>query len=344
MSFLLIVCTGSALTKLVNVTIDDTNGDERTGVLPTYTVDPASQRDGWHPSDKGKPCSVCNANVDGSRTHDQTWHDGTAWAGERPANVTLSFSGITIYVYAILRNTGPERPTRLTFYLDDMLADTYVHEQDASLGAFQYDQLVFSTKTNLRHGQHTLVVSNTQTSKQDSTFLFDYAVYTHDDAAEGSGVTSTEGSDPTSSTIRQTVDPSNVAVPVNVDHHSASSKTGVIVGAALGGAAFLVLLALGIVLLWNRRRGGGRAMATVTTPTPTPVRFDYSSSQFVVSPANSGRAKQFGSAEARMRLANPPPYEHEFPTWDSSTSYPTSSQTGNSVIGVNMSSALGERR
>ncbi len=59
----------SALATLVNVTVDDQNGDPTTGNTISYT--PA---DAWDVN--SLPCNSCSTQVDASKAWNETWHVG----------------------------------------------------------------------------------------------------------------------------------------------------------------------------------------------------------------------------------------------------------------------------
>jgi hypothetical protein len=69
----------SSIGKFVNVTVDDTFGDPRTGQMPTYKPDKT-----WT-NFVGKACPVgtCWARPDPTRAHNQSWHDST-WSSLDP--------------------------------------------------------------------------------------------------------------------------------------------------------------------------------------------------------------------------------------------------------------------
>jgi hypothetical protein len=67
-----------------NITIDDENGDEVTGVLPVYQPSTA-----WSP---GTACPTCWAKPDPANATDGTWHDTSAY-NNTPSTVTLQFTG-----------------------------------------------------------------------------------------------------------------------------------------------------------------------------------------------------------------------------------------------------------
>jgi len=91
--FLLTFTFHRALAALVNVTIDDTNGDPLTGAQFVYTP-PTS----WN---IGQACVGCTAHPDPELLYDQTWHDGTfnPVAGSnnnpnQPIFATIDFNGL----------------------------------------------------------------------------------------------------------------------------------------------------------------------------------------------------------------------------------------------------------
>ncbi|KZV84451.1 hypothetical protein EXIGLDRAFT_288776 [Exidia glandulosa HHB12029] len=175
------VCAVNAATaagRLVNVTIDDTFGDERTGAIPKYTSAHL-----WNARSATDGCTTCYAQPDGSQFHHNTWHDETTFTGQIPSNMSLSFMGTSIRMYCALANKLDikltNRATHLAFYLDDSAvpASTFDHEPTNDPG-FIYNQLVFESD-NLPLGQHTVVLSNLGTLDKGSLVLFDYAVYTY---------------------------------------------------------------------------------------------------------------------------------------------------------------------
>lgn len=89
---------GPASCALVNVTIDDTFGDEFFGTLVTYT--PPTQ---WQ---SGQSCNSCMAQPDARQAFDGTWTesdfvpamDGTTLVPKN--NATVSFNGACIHLQA----------------------------------------------------------------------------------------------------------------------------------------------------------------------------------------------------------------------------------------------------
>ena len=77
-----------SLCVLLNVSIDDTLGDERNGNMITYS-------DGWN---VGQNCVGCTAKPDPSQLFEHTWHDGTFFpvspTGDGvPITASVSFNG-----------------------------------------------------------------------------------------------------------------------------------------------------------------------------------------------------------------------------------------------------------
>ncbi|KZV95925.1 hypothetical protein EXIGLDRAFT_706332 [Exidia glandulosa HHB12029] len=157
-----------ALACKVNVTIDDTFGDERTGQVPIYTSATA-----WGES---APVCRCDMNPDPAQMHNQTWHVHESRPGQIPANITFTFR-----VVANARMTILSPDTRLAFYLDgDLYSPTTFFQapsNDTTGEGYNYNQLVFSN-TSLPHGKRTMLMSSLTTSDSGSIVLFDYAVYT----------------------------------------------------------------------------------------------------------------------------------------------------------------------
>ena len=75
-----------ASSTTVNVTVDDEQGDSRTGAQPTY-----APSDGWS---QGATCSGCEVKADPALAFDNTWHDSTVHLGDQPHTITIQFTGI----------------------------------------------------------------------------------------------------------------------------------------------------------------------------------------------------------------------------------------------------------
>ncbi|KAJ7694651.1 hypothetical protein B0H17DRAFT_1009221, partial [Mycena rosella] len=81
---------------LSNRTIDDTNGDSVSGLLPVYS--PAAH---FSPNSN---CPTCSVKLDPTQVFDGTWHDSSQLPGGQPVSITLSFHGTAIYVFCVLAN------------------------------------------------------------------------------------------------------------------------------------------------------------------------------------------------------------------------------------------------
>lgn len=70
--------------------VDDFNGDEMTGAIPTYLPNNSF----WI---QGQLCTGCSAKPDASQTHDGTWHDTTHSIGNDPRlgqkSISIPFVG-----------------------------------------------------------------------------------------------------------------------------------------------------------------------------------------------------------------------------------------------------------
>ena len=165
-----------------NRTIDDQEGDSVTGAVPSYT--PVGS---WN---QGSTCDGCFVHLDPSQTFDGTWHDSTHTPGDpEPRVITAQFTGTAVYVYNVLANYVEYTTTltNITFTLDGNPAGSFVHIPTDST-SFQYDVPVF-VKTGLANTSHTIVIT-AGGDTNSSLVLFDYIVYTFEDAAQSSIMTS----------------------------------------------------------------------------------------------------------------------------------------------------------
>jgi hypothetical protein len=171
------------------VLIDDTNGDEITGLLPTY-----EPPNGWASS----PCKGCGIQPNSSLAGSGTWHDTTANSPDVPRSVTLQFNGkcfvhptfshlnwhltgTGIDVYCIMGNQIPWITTsmRISFILDGKQLPEFTRQPDQTEEIY-YNRRILNIDS-LTPGLHKLKMSAIATSSDDSghsAFLFDYALYT----------------------------------------------------------------------------------------------------------------------------------------------------------------------
>lgn len=73
----------------INVTIDDTYGDEMTGAKPVYAPD-----DGLPPIWENAPCGGCGVQVSPSQVHNRKWHAVTVNGTTPSVSITLNFNGM----------------------------------------------------------------------------------------------------------------------------------------------------------------------------------------------------------------------------------------------------------
>lgn len=102
-----IAAAASVAARLVNVTIDDYYGDERTGAVPLY-----DSAHGWNVAVGG--CPDCGAKADPAQVYNHTWyaalraetplhvshlclpprHGQEVLPGQIPANISFAFEGM----------------------------------------------------------------------------------------------------------------------------------------------------------------------------------------------------------------------------------------------------------
>ncbi|EJD35797.1 hypothetical protein AURDEDRAFT_175136 [Auricularia subglabra TFB-10046 SS5] len=172
----LLLLFASASARLVNYTIDDGLGDQRTHRVPDYISNAI-----WKARSRNDGCSSnCGLSVDLTRVHDGTWHGMETHADEPPSNISIAFNGTKMYVFCVLTNDVgiAAQDTRLSFYLDESSspAGDFLHTADTAVKGFLYNQLVFASEA-LDAGPHTLVVKSYADGNSGSLIVFDYAVY-----------------------------------------------------------------------------------------------------------------------------------------------------------------------
>ncbi|EJD46544.1 hypothetical protein AURDEDRAFT_164372 [Auricularia subglabra TFB-10046 SS5] len=135
--------------RLVNVTIDDTYGDARTGRKPQY----ASQNVPWFSATPSQMGSIPNwTDVHNSTLY--SLHD-TGASQPRPT-ISLTFEGTVIYAFFVVT---PWSSSSLTFFLDDEPGPADHFTLDAGAAPdYLYNQLLFKSR-QLPQREHTLRVS-----------------------------------------------------------------------------------------------------------------------------------------------------------------------------------------
>ncbi|EJF67361.1 hypothetical protein DICSQDRAFT_165186 [Dichomitus squalens LYAD-421 SS1] len=240
---------------LQNVTIDDTIGDPITGLIPAYA-----------PSNKwalGQQCSTCNIHsgttngtIDLGQVFNGTWHDSTYSVGDPDHTVSVSFNGISVYVYNIIANDLPGTTTftNLTFWIDNEVVGSFTHSPE-NTEAFFYSQAVYVNET-LPNGLHSLVMHAGGAS--ESLILFDRIVYTSQDDPSSTSSAASSSSPSQSSPTSQAL-----------SSHSAgksSTPVGAIVGGVVGGVGVIVLLGLLVFCLRRKRDAAHRPDADRVDP------------------------------------------------------------------------------
>ncbi|KAI0757342.1 hypothetical protein C8Q80DRAFT_1091069 [Daedaleopsis nitida] len=170
--------TPFAFATLVNVTIDDTLGDERTGAQIVY-----EPPDVWK---VGQNCIDCTAKLDQSQLQNGTWHEGTlsaisesAGVANQPLTATAAFEGVAVFIYCAVAHTftSPVGRSAMTFYIDNEQVGHFTQETTGDSN-IQYNLLVYSN-TTLSSGNHTIMIENGVLNDEQSLILLDYILYTY---------------------------------------------------------------------------------------------------------------------------------------------------------------------
>lgn len=195
----------SASTRFVNVTIDNTHGDARTGIIPAY-----SSEGHWNAICPG--CGAVDVPLDWAQVEQRTMfvprgtfrycilnefpssHDAVVNSTIGKANVTLKFNGEFLSLLVILFRIAeiprgsaiyvffailPMFDMQVEFYLDSSPrpAETLIWFANTTATDVIYDHLVFKSGT-LADAEHTLLISCAQEGNFGTIALFDYALYT----------------------------------------------------------------------------------------------------------------------------------------------------------------------
>ncbi|KAI0652603.1 hypothetical protein C8Q79DRAFT_109891 [Trametes meyenii] len=256
-----------------NVTIDD-SAPEGVLYLPSESY--------WS---VGLSCSFCALHPDATQAYNKTWHVVVYDPGELAVpQVDISFTGNSVYVYAILADTIPgglntTDPTRVDFLIDGAQVGSFIHNPGPQ-PRFLYNQLIYANQS-LKNGDHLIAIK--PKTDASSIIFFDYVIY---GAAEpeipgpssdagGSKATSIVGtaalpantspqlsgastpaplpSDGSTST-GTTTSPNATSASNGVLGPSSTPKTPIIAGAVVGVVAFLCALGLAACWIVRRRR------------------------------------------------------------------------------------------
>ncbi|KZV79020.1 hypothetical protein EXIGLDRAFT_846928 [Exidia glandulosa HHB12029] len=243
-----------ASSRLLNLTIDDTYGDARSGARPHYQSPTF-----WSPRAEGDECGDCLV-IDFTQLFNHTFHDYTTLAGEIPPNVSFSFNGTAVWIYCVLANTvaqlGSNTETHLVFYLDAELEPVARFDRlpTNDIGLL-YNQVVYENNA-LAPGEHRLSISSPSTAGGSaSLFLFDYVLYTTevlDDDDDSSNTSAHDGKTASSDT---TYTPSTSPRQTSGMDPASTSHTDVASIIGVSGGSFVVgMLACALLWWWCTRR------------------------------------------------------------------------------------------
>ncbi|KAF8335210.1 hypothetical protein F5887DRAFT_1285677 [Amanita rubescens] len=161
-----------------------------------------------------------------SLAFDRTWT--ASEAVETCRNITISFTGISIWVFFILPNLPSYDGypgTRCDFFLDGNYTNTFTLENKMGYPAIQYDAVGFHA-SGLSDSQHVLMISTECSVPVTVTYInFDYAIYTTN-------------------------------VPDSSISGSSNGRLGIIIGSIFGGIGLITLVA--VLILQFRRFGQKR--------------------------------------------------------------------------------------
>ncbi|TFK53054.1 hypothetical protein OE88DRAFT_1734013 [Heliocybe sulcata] len=249
----LLLVIDTSIAALINVTIDDTNGDARTGRKPDWVG-------GWEfpNTDCQKPdgnpilATTCSQGVDPSLAYDGTWTGMTINATTAvlggTTTLNLTFYGTAIYVYHIIPAAASFCASvfAISYSVD---GEAYALMSYSKTSTTQYNQLAY-VRQELALTQHVLglLIGDPETGLPQ--MFFDYAVYTTDDGMDSSSSASTLVPSHTS------ISPGPTSVAAE---HSQTQWSETDTGAIVGGSVAL-LVAIGViagVFLYRRRRRNG---------------------------------------------------------------------------------------
>jgi len=232
-------CHGQA--GLLNITIDDTNGDEKTGVLPVYIP-----LEDWTPE---PGCTQCVVKPDPTQALDHTWHDTSHFpTNPDQLSIQINFTGVAVYAYFIIANNvfNASTLTNMTFFLDGNPAGSFLH-LPTNGPEYEYNVTGF-TQSNLENTEHQLIIQTAGTTNT-SLVLFDYVIYSVPTNVMSSIASTVSSTTSTSATVSSSPSPSSSAAPT-----SNHSNAGAIAGGVVGGIVGLLLVASAVLLYLRRRK------------------------------------------------------------------------------------------
>jgi len=179
---------------VVNVTVDDTD-------LSHVTYNPgAAGSPGWN-AEPG--CAACSLKPDPTQCFNNTWHDDLWIAPDSALYANITFTGTAVYLFNIIPNNEINANTNLTFVVDgDESTKKNFTYQPNNQSAFLYNFSVFSA-TGLQNAQHTVQMSTFgDNSTGDLAILFDYFIYTSENASASSSTSQTGSATGTASSSK----------------------------------------------------------------------------------------------------------------------------------------------
>ncbi|KAF7367309.1 hypothetical protein MSAN_00793000 [Mycena sanguinolenta] len=218
---------------LVNVTIDDTNGDPLTGALIAYSPQAAWTEPGNLPCTLACPPTTPNVQDMSDWTyHNSTFSPNSGKFPNVPLTATVQFNGSAVYVYCAL-SRSPNANSDMTFFLDGVVVGQFIKTPVGSAG-FDYGVPVYAN-SSIDPGLHTLTLQNGQQNGVESVMILDSIVYT----STGNVTAAQEQAPSTSSTSSTQRGPSRATLAVV---------------AVLVITLVVILMILGVCLYRRRRR------------------------------------------------------------------------------------------
>ncbi|KAI0358959.1 hypothetical protein OH77DRAFT_1121930 [Trametes cingulata] len=235
----------------VNVTIDDTFGDESNGNQIVYL--PPTM---WN---AGQSCSACTAHPDPKLAGNGTWHDSTFYGvdtttpSSEVASAAVTFEGTAVYVFCIVTRSAvsPDGNSDMSFFLDGLLAGKFVQPPNGDAG-FQYNVPVYVNES-LPAGQHSIAIVNGELNGNKSLILLDYIVYTREENSTSDSSSSASSSSFPASSVQSSgsasasIEPTSLPVTATTGSTNSSQKRTIIiavasVGGVLGLAVVIVIV------------------------------------------------------------------------------------------------------
>ncbi|KAK7032616.1 hypothetical protein VNI00_012879 [Paramarasmius palmivorus] len=287
------LATSIVTSKILTATIDDTDGDERTGIKPSYFPSTGV----WNNNTCNNPTDCWITTFDPGLAFQGTW-TAAIYRLNRGNKVSVSFrfQGTGISVFLIVANDvlgrglGPTTLTECNFTLDGQLKNQYRHVPTPEPG-LRYREEAFSI-SGLPNISHLLEIS-AENLDHEVYLNFDYAMYTYEVA----------DSEPS-----PTISPS--------PSQDKKRPTRSIIGGAAGGVAALFVGggALVAVLLYRRKRRRPGSITTFPTETGqsyTAPGFQSPSNSYSVSPTpNTSPTAQTQIRNAEQGVVGAERYGH----------------------------------